>query len=81
MLSAAAINVFGFLCRASKDSLGKAWIEDLRVEWMAEEALVAAVEELAEQGSVVLSRDDMSQRPDALTVGDSQLIELAKEAR
>lgn len=81
MLSIAAYSVFSQLLSAPKDSLGKAWLGDLAAASVLCEAdFAGAVEELAEQGSVVLSRDDMAQRPDALTVRDCQRIELAKEA-
>jgi len=83
MLSSAAITTYTRLLFARAeglevDSLGKVWLEDLLAATKLDIVrFLGAVAELAEQGSVLLSRDDMAQRPDALTVGESQLIELA----
>lgn len=79
MLSVAAYAVYSQLLSARTDALGKAWIGDLAAASVLCEAdFAGAVEELTEQGSVVLSRDDLSQRPDALAVRGCQRIELAE---
>jgi len=61
-------------------SLGKVWLEDLwPLTGLSWGAFGAGCRELNAQGSVVLSRDDMTDRPDALTVDGEQRIELAPE--
>lgn len=56
----------------------KRWLEVVRKGCGFDRArFEAAVAEAVEQKLVVLSRDDEAQRPDAETVGESQLIELA----
>lgn len=78
MFSTDAIMAISKLLDATKDARGKAWLEEVReATGLSPERFGAAVVELG--AAVVLSRDDMTQRPDAEMIGDCQRIELAPE--